>query len=66
MPGTMVRTPTSKSVASTMADVSVTSSLTFCKIGLGLRLGATAAAVWKAASNCSRSQVTFMISSAPF
>ena len=38
----------------------VTSSFTFCRIGLGLRGGATLAAIWKACSSLSRSHVAFM------
>ena len=55
-----MRMPTSKSVPIRSARSAVTSSLRFCKIGLGLRVGATLAAVWKACSSFSRSQVTFM------
>ena len=55
-----MRMPTSKSVPIKMARSAVTSSLRFCRIGLGLRVGATLAAVWKACSSFSRSQVTFM------
>ena len=40
----------------------VTSNLTFCNTGLGLRDGATAATVWKASSSFSRRQVIFMAS----
>ena len=55
-----MRMPTSRSVPIRIAPSVVTSSFTFCRIGLGLRAGATLAAIWKACSSLSRSQVAFM------
>src|SRR5215475_12196625 len=52
--------PTSRSVAISVALSLVTSNLTFCRIGLGLRAGAIAAAVWNACNIFSRLQVIFI------
>ena len=55
-----MRMPISRSVATRITASFVASILTFCRIGLGLRVGATDAAVWKAERSCSRSHVSFM------
>ncbi len=47
-PGTAMRMPTSRSVAMSVVASLETSSFTFCRMGLGLRAGATLAAVWNA------------------
>ena len=59
-PGTSMRMPISMSVPMSVAVSAVTSSLRFCKIGLGLRVGTTLAAVWKACNSFSRSQMAFI------
>jgi len=59
-PSTSLRIPTSRSVANKVARSGVASSLTFWRTGLGLRLGTTLAAIWKACSIFSRSQVIFI------
>ena len=55
-----MRTPTSRSVAMIVVRSVSTSIFTFSRIGFGLRVGATLAAIWKADSNFSRSQVSFI------
>src|SRR5690606_25971011 len=59
-PSTWTRTPISMSVAVRTAWLSEASSFTCCTMAFGLRAGATAAAVRKAASIFSRSTVAFI------
>jgi hypothetical protein len=53
------------SVAVSSAALGETSSFTFCRIGLGLRVGATVEAVWNADKSFSRSQVMFILTAFP-